>query len=157
MDETPNEHAGVLIRPPIVWVLVVAGGLLLRKWVPLGFIPQGWPYHWIGGFVFVLAVVLAVWAFVTFRSFRADVDTHTPTTYVETGGPFAWSRNPIYLSMLISLVGLAIAFNTLWIIIGLAGWYPVMRWGVISREEAYLERMFGDDYLAYRSRVRRWL
>lgn len=152
-----GEHAGVIIRPPIVWLVVLLISWGLHTLVPIGFVPDGWPHRWIGGIVFILAVALAVWAFVQFSSFRQDVDTHTPTTYIETGGPFAWSRNPIYLSMLISLVGLAIAFDTLWIVFGLAGWYPVMRWGVIAREEAYLERNFGKDYLDYKSRVRRWI
>ena len=88
------------------------------------------------------AVALAVWAFLQFRSFRNDVDTHRPTTYIETGGPFAWSRNPIYLAMLLSLIGLALAFNNLSILLLLlVVWYPVIRWGVIAREEAYLERL----------------
>ena len=66
-------------------------------------------------------------------------------------------RNPIYLDMMLGLIGLAIAFNSLWLLVTLVPFALVIRYGVIAREEAYLERKFGEVYLAYKSRVRRWL
>jgi protein-S-isoprenylcysteine O-methyltransferase Ste14 len=66
-------------------------------------------------------------------------------------------RNPIYLGMVLGLIGLAIAFNSLWLLMTLVPFALVIRYGVITREEAYLERKFGDVYRRYRARVRRWL
>ena len=59
--------------------------------------------------------------------------------------------------MVLGLIGLAIAFNTLWLLLVLVPFALIIRHGVIAREEAYLERKFGDVYRRYRSRVRRWL
>jgi protein-S-isoprenylcysteine O-methyltransferase Ste14 len=79
-----------------------------------------------------------------------------PATIVETG-PYRFTRNPIYLGMVLGLIGLAIAFNGLWLLMTLAPLALVIRYGVITREEAYLECKFGDVYRRYRARVRRWL
>jgi protein-S-isoprenylcysteine O-methyltransferase Ste14 len=74
-----------------------------------------------------------------------------------TGGPFRFTRNPIYLGMFLGLIGLAIAFDSLWVLAMLVPFALVIRYGVVAREESYLERKFGDVYLAYKSGVRRWL
>ena len=66
-----------------------------------------------------------------------------------------FTRNPIYLGMMLGLTGLAIAFNSLWLLMTLVPFALVIRYGVIAREEAYLERKFGDVYRRYRARVRR--
>ena len=71
--------------------------------------------------------------------------------------PLPFTRNPIYLGMVLGLIGLAIAFNSLWLLMTLVPFALVIRYGVITREEAYLERKFGDVYRRYRARVRRWL
>jgi protein-S-isoprenylcysteine O-methyltransferase Ste14 len=68
-----------------------------------------------------------------------------------------FTRNPIYLGMCLGLVGLAIAFNSLWLLGALVPFALVIRYGVVAREEVYLERKFGDAYRHYRARVRRWL
>ena len=83
---------------------------------------------------------------------------HQPADHDHRGGrPYRFTRNPIYLGMVLGLIGLAIAFNSLWLLITLAPFALVIRYGVITREEAYLERKFGDVYRHYRARVRRWL
>ena len=78
------------------------------------------------------------------------------TTIVDTG-PYRFTRNPIYLGMVLGLLGLTIALNSLWLLLTLVPFALVIRYGVVAREEAYLERKFGDDYRRYRARVRRWL
>ena len=80
-----------------------------------------------------------------------------PTTTIVESGPYRFTRNPIYLGMFLGLIGLAIAFDDLWLFMTLVPFALVIRYGVVAREEAYLERKFGDAYRAYRSRVRRWV
>jgi protein-S-isoprenylcysteine O-methyltransferase Ste14 len=80
-----------------------------------------------------------------------------PTTTIVDAGPYRFTRNPIYLGMIVGLVGLAIAFDSLWLLVAVMPFALVIRYGVVAREEAYLERKFGDVYGPYRSRVRRWL
>ena len=66
-------------------------------------------------------------------------------------------RNPVYLGMFLGQTGLAIGLNSLWVLAMLVPFYLVIRYGVVAREEAYLERKFGKTYLDYKSRVRRWV
>jgi protein-S-isoprenylcysteine O-methyltransferase Ste14 len=73
------------------------------------------------------------------------------------GGPYRLSRNPIYLSMILLQVGVGIWTASLWFFILAAVCVALLTWGVILREERYLTRKFGDEYLSYKSRVRRWI
>jgi len=123
----------------------------------LPFLPASAPGFWLGGAVFAAGFALAVWAIVTFRRAGTRVETHKPTTTIVAGGPYRLTRNPIYLGMFLGQTGLAIGFDSLWILLMLVPFYAVIRYGVVAREEAYLEGKFGDSYLRYKSAVRRWL
>jgi protein-S-isoprenylcysteine O-methyltransferase Ste14 len=153
--------AQVIIRPPLAWALAVIAGLALDWLVPLPFLPAdlaaGWPIGWLGALVFALGLALAIWAIVTMTRAGSNVPTNRPTTTIVEGGPYRFTRNPIYLGMFGGLIGLAIAFDNLWLLTMLVPFALVIRYGVVAREEAYLERKFGDLYRGYRLRVRRWL
>ena len=107
--------------------------------------------------MFALALALLAWAIATITRAGSNVPTNLPTTSIVDTGPYRFTRNPIYLSMVLGLIGLAIAFNSLWLLLTLVPFALVIRYGVVAREEAYLERKFGDVYRGYRARVRRWL
>jgi protein-S-isoprenylcysteine O-methyltransferase Ste14 len=153
--------AQVIIRPPLAWALAIIAGLALDWLVPLPFLPAdlaaGWPIGWSGALVFALALALAIWAIVTMTRAGSNVPTNRPTTTIVEGGPYRFTRNPIDLGMFGGLIGLAIAFDNLWLLLMLVPFALVIRYGVVAREEAYLERTFGDLYRGYRLRVRRWL
>lgn len=125
--------------------------------MPLRFLPTGLPGGWLGAAVFVLALVLVTWAIMTMTGAGSNVPTNRPTTTIVEDGPYRFTRNPIYLGMFLGLIGLAIAFGTLWLLVMLVPFALVIRYGVVAREEVYLERKFGDVYRGYRARVRRWL
>jgi protein-S-isoprenylcysteine O-methyltransferase Ste14 len=146
-----------MIRPPLAWGLAVIAGLALDWLVPLRFLPASVPARWLGAAVFVLALALFTWAVVTVTRAGSNVPTNRPSTTIVASGPYRFTRNPIYLGMFLALIGLAIAFNILWLLLMLLPLALVIRYGVVAREEAYLERKFGDLYRDYRSRVRRWL
>ena len=156
MNDTP-ETAQVLIRPPLAWALAVIAGLVLDWLAPLPFLPEDWPAGLLGAVVFVLALALAIWAIDTMTRAGTNVPTNRPTTAIVESGPYRFTRNPIYLGMFGGLIGLGIAFDNPWLLLMLALFALVIRYGVVAREEAYLERMFGDAYRGYRRRVRRWL
>jgi protein-S-isoprenylcysteine O-methyltransferase Ste14 len=151
------DTAHVIIRPPLAWALAVVAGLALDRLVPLPFLPPNLPAGWLGVEVFVLALALFAWAIVTMTRAGSNVPTNRPTTTIVESGPYRFTRNPIYLGMFLGLIGLAIASDTLWLLLMLVPFALVIRYGVVAREEAYLERKFGDVYCSYRSRVRRWL
>jgi protein-S-isoprenylcysteine O-methyltransferase Ste14 len=151
--DTPN----VIVRPPIAWALAVLAGLALTWLMPFQFLPAAVSAGRLGTIVFVLALALVAWAISTMTRAGSNVPTRLPTTTIVETGPYHFTRNPIYLGMVLGLIGLAIAFNSLWLLVTLVPFALVIRYGVIAREEAYLERKFGEVYLAYKSRVRRWL
>ncbi len=80
-----------------------------------------------------------------------------PTTTLVVGGPFRFTRNPLYLGMTLFYIGVAILAQALWAFVLLPFVLMIVQRGVIEREERYLERKFGTDYLRYKQRVRRWL
>ncbi len=151
------DTAQVVVRPPLAWALAVLAGLALHWLMPLPFMPPAVSARWIGGVVFAAALALFAWAIVTITRAGSNVPTNTPTTTIVDTGPYRFTRNPIYLAMFGGLVGLAMAFDSLWLLAALVIFALVIRYGVVAREEAYLERKFGDVYRQYRSRVRRWL
>jgi protein-S-isoprenylcysteine O-methyltransferase Ste14 len=104
-----------------------------------------------------VCLALFAWAIATITRAGSNVPTNRPTTSIVDTGPYRFTRNPIYLGMMLGLVGLAIAFDSLWPLVALVPFALVIRYGVIAREEAYLERTFGEVYRRYRARVRRWL
>ena len=156
MDDTA-ETAQVIVRPPLAWGLAVIAGLALNWLVPWPFLPADLPAGWLGAMVFVLALALFAWAIVTISRAGSNVPTSLPTTAIVESGPYRFTRNPIYLGMFGGLIGLGIAFDNPWLLLLMALFALVIRYGVVAREEAYLERMFGEVYRRYRARVRRWL
>ena len=155
MDDTADT-AQVIIRPPLALGLAVIAGLALNWLVSLPFLPADLPAGWLGAMVFVLALALVAWAIVTIIRAGSNVPTNLPTTTIVGSGPYRFTRNPIYLGMFLGLIGLTIALDNLWLLVMLVPFAIVIRYGVVAREEAYLERKFGDVYRGYRSRVRRW-
>jgi protein-S-isoprenylcysteine O-methyltransferase Ste14 len=151
------DTAQVIMRPPLVWALAVIAGFALDWLMPLPFVPAVVPAGWLGGAAFVLALALFAWAITTITRAGSNVPTNMPTTSIVDTGPYRFTRNPIYLGMMLGLVGLAIAFDSLWLLVALVPFFLLIRYGVVAREEAYLERKFGEVYRRYRARVRRWL
>src|SRR5262249_52288965 len=145
------DTANVIIRPPIAWALAVLAALALQWLMPLPFMPAAVPAGWVGGAGFAIALALAAWAIATIYRAGSNVPTNMPTTTIVDAGPYRFTRNPIYLGMFLGLVGLAIAFDSLWLLVVLAPFALVIRYGVVAREEAYLESKFGDAYRLYHS------
>ena len=156
--QTPRtaDHAHVAFHPPFLLLGAIAAGFTLRALQPAAFLPAAWQ-NVAGPIVVGAALALFAWAIMTMRRGAASIPTHTPTDALVFGGPYAFSRNPIYLSMITLMLGLALWADSLWFV-GLSALMVVLlSWGVISREERYLEQKFGEPYRNYRSRVRRWL
>ena len=151
------DTAQVLVRPPLIWALAAVVGIALGWLAPVPFMPMAALAPWFGGALFVLALALFGWAITTMTRSGSNVPTSKPTIAIVEAGPYRFTRNPIYLGMMLSLAGLAIAFDSLWSLLTLVLFFLIIRYGVVAREEAYLERKFGDVYRSYRARVWRWL
>jgi protein-S-isoprenylcysteine O-methyltransferase Ste14 len=154
--QTHNDTAGVVARPPLIYLAGLVTGLLLHAIRPIPFLPQRWA-KLIGGLVIALAFVPGGMAAAAMRRAQTNLDPHQPTTVIVTGGPFRYTRNPIYLSFTLLFAGIATVVNSLTVLVPLPAVFVIMQRGVIEREEAYLERKFGAEYTQYKARVRRWL
>ena len=102
-------------------------------------------------------MALAVWFARTLHGADTTLRTDKPVSSLVQEGPFHYSRNPGYLSLTMIYAGIAVLRNALWAILLLPLALYVIQREVIEREERYLERTFGEEYLAYKARVRRWV
>lgn len=161
MDTTKNrkdegtDHARVVFHPPLLLLSFIGLGFAARWFVRAAYLPSR-AASTAGPVLFAAAFVLFVWAVTAMRRGGASIPTGEPTDQLIFTGPYRFSRNPIYLSMVALVGALAVWANSLWFV-GLAFIMVVLlNWGVISREEQYLEQKFGEAYERYRSTVRRW-
>jgi len=152
-----RDTAGVIAPPPLLWLAAILVGAAAGWAWPLPFLPPGSGLHWLGLIIFGLGLLLFVWAAFNFQRAGTNVPTNRPTMAIVTTGPYHLSRNPIYVAMLIGQIGIAVFFDNAWQFATAILFALVLRYGVIAREEAYLERKFGVTYGNYKLRVRRWL
>lgn len=153
-----NDHANVVVFPPLPFVLAVVVGVLAHVlWEPFRFFPEFWIGHAAGWPLIVAATVLIAWAQRTMAGTGESSNVYKPNSAIVSTGPFAFTRNPMYLSMTLLCAGIAFLLNTAWPVVLLPAVLLLIQYGVISREERYLESKFGDVYRQYRARVRRWL
>jgi len=159
--ETDNEHAAaVKFPPPILPIVTIVAGHILGRFVPI-FSDSALPTparYWVGGLIAVAAVLfLVVWPARQFQQSGQDPKPWTPTPEIVVSGAYRFTRNPMYLGMLVFCLGFAIILSDAWIVI----LTPVCGWLIyqlaIRQEEAYLEEKFGDAYRAYKTSVRRWI
>ena len=111
----------------------------------------------IGVALVAASVALVLFAVLPLRRARTAFDARKATTSFVTSGSFRFSRNPTYLSLALLQVGLGFSFHSLWVIITAMAAVAVTHWGVVLREERYLDRKFGEEYRRYVASVRRWL
>ena len=154
--EKQRDVPGVIAPPPLIVLGFLLLGLALDWLRPVPLLPATAQYA-IGAALIVLAGALALSAFVRFFRARTPIPTRQPTTALVTGGPYRFSRNPIYTGMILLLLGIGVMVDSAWILAMAVPFALVIRYGVIAREERYLEAKFGDPYRAYRARVRRWI
>ena len=151
-----KDTAGVIAPPPVIYLAFLLIGLGADRLWPVAVLPQG-PRYAAGAAVIALSLALAFSAFGQFRRHKTSFKPHEPSTALITEGPYRYSRNPMYLALSLLYAGLSIAADGPWTLALLVPLLIVMHYGVILREERYLERKFVDAYRRYRSSPRRWL
>lgn len=153
MEDRPD----VSIHPPTVFFSALLIGYILRVFLG-GRLPlPNAAAEGVGGLMMTGAVVMAVSAISVFAESGEKLTPSSPSGALFTGGPFRWSRNPIYLAMVVFGAGFGMATLNVWAIAAslIAG--VIFNFFVIPQEEDYLARRFGTDYASYKARVRRWL
>ena len=156
---TDGATAGVIARPPLLYLAALLVGLVMDRLLRLPFpVPGADPAPWIiGGSLALIGLTLAAAGIRNFTRAGTPVPTIHPSLALVTTGIHGLSRNPIYLGMFLVYGGIGVAAQSAWILILLLPLAVTIRYGVVAREEEYLERRFGDAYRDYKTRVRRWL
>ncbi len=154
-----EDTAGPIIRPPLLFAGCLILGLVLDRTLPLPFaLPETvWARWAAGGGLMVLGVVVFAAGLRNFSRAGTPVPGNRPVRALVTTGIHGLTRNPIYVGMFLLYVGIGLATRSPWILVLVLPVAMIMRYGVVAREEAYLERRFGDAYRDYKARVRRWL
>ena len=157
MEQTEQDNSGVRVPPPLVYVLVLVVGSALHFIYPVQYLTLGWVQLAVGLPITGVAGGLAIWAFRTMRRAETTFSVYESTTTIVSQEPYRFSRNPAYLSLAILYVGIALSVNALWILVLAPVTVAIITLIVIKREERYLEQKFGEEYLRYKARVRRWI
>ncbi len=156
MADDERDNPGIVAPPPLIYLGPLVLGLLLNRKFPAPFLPRRMArilgLSLLGG-----GALLVSWFVWTMRRADTPIDPRKPVSRLVVEGPFRYTRNPSYLSIAMIYAGLASLANALWAILLLPAALLVIQRGVIEREERYLEHEFGEEYLRYKARVRRWI
>ena len=158
MAEESRDTPGVIVFPPLILLGVLVLGLLLDYLVPLGILAT-LPHIArliVGLALFLFGASFPVRVRRAFEAAGTNIRPDQPTTAIVTTGLFAHARNPVYLGGLIAILGLALMLGSDWIAILIVPAVLVLHYGVVLREERYLEAKFGAPYLAYKQSVPRY-
>ena len=151
-----RDNPGIKVPPPLIYMVPLVLGLMLDRirhvfLLPRG-VARGLGWSLVGG-----GVVLNAWFLKAIRKTNVPLRTDKPVPRLITEGPFRYSRNPSYLALAMIYAGIASLRNSLWAMLLLPAVVMAMHREVIGREERYLERTFGEEYLIYKEKVRRWV
>ena len=148
---------GVRFPPPFIFVTGFLAGLGLERWVyRTGFGGRQWlaPLGWI---LTIGALACGGWAMFTFWRARTAIHPSHPASRLVRHGPYRFTRNPMYLSLMSLYTGLALIFDVAWPLVLLPVVLALLWFLVLRREERYLRHAFGEDYADFQRDVRRWL
>ncbi len=150
------DSAQVRVPPPLLFLICILLGAALAWFHPIHIVPQ--KLCWILAILFMGGGIgLMAHCLMVFKKAKTNIEPWKPTHRLITSGVYRFSRNPIYLSLVLIGIGVACAANSVWNLLMLVPFIGAIHWAVILREERYLEQKFGKDYLAYKKQVRRWV
>ena len=156
MQKAPNDCPGVIAFPPLIFLIAVVIGVGAHFLCPVLLSPPT-PWRILGAVLAVTAATIALSARGQMVKAGTNVRPDLPSTAIVTGGPYRFTRNPMYLSLCLLNLGIGLMLRDLVPVLLTLVLAAVFQMGMIAREERYLEAKFGEVYSCYRHRVRRWL
>lgn len=155
---TESDRPNILVLPPLVALGAAVLAIVLEWLAPLGWLPpRGSALVAIGVVILVVGVLIAVSGMRAFKQAGTNIDPRQPALKIVRDGPYRFTRNPMYLGLVLLQPGLALAFSLDWALLLTPIVWAILHWGVVLREEAYLEEKFGDPYRDLLASTRRWL
>ena len=157
-SETAADNPGVIAFPPLMWLIGAVTSALVRFFVIRVAIADNYRICLMCGILFaVVAPTLALSAMVTFKKVGTNIDPAKPALTIARGGPYRFTRNPMYLALCLLQIALGFFLND-WITLGfVVPLFLLLHYGVVLREEKYLTAKFGEPYLELKREVRRWI
>lgn len=158
MANNSKDAAAIRIPPPLFFFACLGSGLLLEYLFPIHVMSLSlMPRILVGGTSMLISGYFSLSAFVVLMKNKTPFDTAKPTIKLTKEGSFRFSRNPLYLSLLLLLFGIAVLSCSLWLFITIPILFVLFLFHAVKPEERYLSRKFGADYLDYKNKVRRWI
>ena len=151
-----KDHASVKIHPPVLTLIHLVIAYLAKRYIPIPLVVPD-ALRNVGIALVFIGFFLGFGVVWEFRKSRTTLDPHGSVASIVTSGVFRFSRNPIYLGFVLMLIGFPLYAGTYWGLLLSPALIVSFNSLVIQHEEAYLEKKFGDVYVSYKSRVRRWL
>lgn len=150
------DNARVIAPPPLIYLSGLIIGGLLTWYFPIVFCPKVMGYA-VGGILIVAGLAVVFVAKSKMEKAKTNIEPWKPTNAILSDGVYGISRNPIYLALIFIYLGVTLSLNLVWSLPLLILVQFVVHYGVILKEEKYLEKKFGQEYLDYKKRVRRWI
>ena len=158
MEKNFTDSAAISIPPPVFFFVCLGCGLLLEYLFPIYLISLSpIPRVIVGGIFILISIYFAVSAFFVLIKNKTPFDTSKSTIKIVTDGAYRFSRNPLYLSLLLLLFGIAVLMSSLWLFFAIPILYILFLFKAVKPEERYLSQKFGEEYLHYSAKVRRWI
>lgn len=151
--DSPN----VITHPPVLFLGTLIVSLLLRPLCPAHIFPNAAFARISGGILIALGIGIAVWGRQQMVRVGTNINPTRPTTAIVQSGPYRFTRNPLYISLTLLYLGLTALANAVFPLFLLVPVLLVMHFGVVRREERYLEGKFGETYLEYKRQVHRYI
>ncbi len=151
-----EKGADVRVPPPLLYAAPLAAAAALDRFVPLRMPPWAWRAP-VGVALVVTGQALATWGIVTFRRHRTTMVPHHEVSTFVTTGPYAYTRNPMYVGMTTAYLGGSLLVGSWWAPLALPAVVATVDRTVIRHEEAYLRRRFGGAYDDFCRHTRRWV
>ena len=154
--ESDPHGPGVRVHPPVIYAGSILSGMAIDNYWPQS-IPFGIHGYLYGSTIIAFALLIAGFSIFEFYQARTDVRPDKPDSALIRSGPYRLTRNPLYIVLTLVQITIAVWLNNAWILALVIVSVFVITQYAIKREERYLEKIFGQDYLDYKQRVRRWL
>ena len=155
---TDHDKLDLKVLPLTMCLYMVMLGIL-TTWLIAWVLPVhiGRPWGFLGIALLIISYQNIKWCFRLFSAAQTNTNTTKPALAIVDAGPYRISRNPMYLSYIVGFVGLGLLANSWPMLLLTPAFLYFITVGVILPEEKYLERVFGDAYLDYKSSRRRWI
>jgi len=154
-EEQDKKGARVRFPPPLIFIICMLLGFALQYSLPIK-MSASWVFIYLGGALMLLALLCVLYLSRVFNRLNTHIEPWKPTSRIISTGLYGYSRNPIYVAFAVFTIGTGLMVNSLWVMVSSLPASIVVYLVAIKKEEVYLEHKFGEEYLNYKEKVRRW-